>query len=46
MITDPADIVPAIKKAVQSGKPAIINVQVDQVSMSPATASFSGTKKG
>jgi thiamine pyrophosphate-dependent acetolactate synthase large subunit-like protein len=39
------DIVPSIKKAVQSGKPAIINVQVDQVSMSPATAAFAGVKK-
>lgn len=45
VVTKPEDIVPAIKQAVQSGKPAIINVQVDQVSMSPATASFSGYKK-
>lgn len=45
MVTDYKDIVPSIKKAVQSGKPAIINVQVDQVSMSPATAAFAGVKK-
>ncbi|HZK84992.1 MAG TPA: thiamine pyrophosphate-binding protein [Desulfosporosinus sp.] len=45
VVTKPEDIVPAIKRAVQSGKPAIINVQVDQVSMSPATASFAGVKK-
>lgn len=45
VVTKPEDIIPAIKKAVESGKPAIINVQVDQVSMSPSTASFSGYKK-
>ncbi len=30
MVTDPAEIVPAIKRAVANGKPSIINVEVDK----------------
>jgi len=43
----PEDIVPAIERAAASGKPSIINVEVDKVSMSPITKMFgySLTKK-
>ena len=34
-VTDPAEIVPAIKRAVANGKPSIINVEVDHISPSP-----------
>jgi len=34
-VTDPEEIVPAIERAVENGKPSIINVEVDQVSLSP-----------
>ena len=30
MVTDPEEIVPAIKRAVANGKPSIINVEVDR----------------
>ena len=30
MVTDPAEIIPAIKRAVANGKPSIINVEVDR----------------
>jgi acetolactate synthase-1/2/3 large subunit len=40
LVEKPEDIVPAIKRAFSSGKPAIINVAVDRESMSPTTASF------
>ncbi len=40
MVTKPEDIVPAIKNAFASGKPAIINVEVDRVNMSPITRGF------
>ncbi|MBT3255182.1 MAG: thiamine pyrophosphate-binding protein [Deltaproteobacteria bacterium] len=39
-VTDPEEIIPAIKRAVANGKPAIINVQVDKENMSPVTRSF------
>ncbi|HJN52437.1 MAG: thiamine pyrophosphate-binding protein [Pseudomonadales bacterium] len=32
MVTDPAEIVPAIRRAAANGKPSIINVEVDKVS--------------
>ncbi len=38
MVTDPAEIVPAIKRAAANGKPSIINVEVDQKSLSPFIA--------
>ena len=31
LVTDPAEIVPAIRRAVANGKPSIINVEVDRV---------------
>ncbi len=40
MVTKPEDIVPAIKNAFASGKPAIINVEVDRVNMSPIARGF------
>ncbi len=38
MVTDPKEIIPAIKRAVANGKPSIINVQVDKNALSPAMA--------
>ena len=38
------DIIPAIRKVRESGKPGIVNVQVDQTKMSPPTAAFAGVK--
>ena len=35
MVTDPEEIIPAIKRAAANGKPSIVNVQIDHVSMSP-----------
>lgn len=40
LVTKPEDIVPAIKRGFESGKPAIINVEVDKESMSPITKGF------
>jgi len=37
MVTDPEQIIPAIKRAVVNGKPSIINVEVDQEALSPWT---------
>jgi acetolactate synthase-1/2/3 large subunit len=39
-VKDPAEIVPAIKRAVANGKPSIVNVEVDQVSLSPFIAGY------
>jgi thiamine pyrophosphate-dependent acetolactate synthase large subunit-like protein len=39
-VTDPAEIVPAIRRAVENGKPSIVNVEVDQVSLSPLIAGY------
>jgi acetolactate synthase-1/2/3 large subunit len=39
------DIIPAIRKIRDSGKPGIVNVEVNQGVMSPPTAAFSGVKK-
>ena len=36
-VTDPAEIIPAIKRAAVTGKPSIINVEVDHESLSPWT---------
>lgn len=41
MVTKPEDIIPAIKKVAASGKPGIVNVQVDQVTLSHMTSSGS-----
>lgn len=40
MVTQPENIVPAIKRGFESGKPAIINVEVDKVTMSPVIRAF------
>ncbi len=34
-VTDPAEIIPAIRRAVANGKPSIINVEVDKTSATP-----------
>ncbi len=39
-VTKHEDIIPAMKKIAASGKPGIVNVQVDETKMSPATAEF------
>lgn len=38
VVTDPREIIPAIKRAAANGKPSIINVEVDHESMSPFIA--------
>jgi acetolactate synthase-1/2/3 large subunit len=45
MVTDPEQIVPAIKRAVANGKPSIINVEVDQVSLSPFISGYANMLK-
>lgn len=44
-VTDPAEIIPAIKRAAATGKPSIINVEVDKVSLSPMIAGFANMVK-
>lgn len=38
VVADPEEIIPAIKRAAANGKPSIINVEVDQHSLSPFIA--------
>jgi acetolactate synthase-1/2/3 large subunit len=45
MVTDPAEIVPAIKRAVANGKPSIINVEIDKVSPSPFIGGYAAMTK-
>jgi acetolactate synthase-1/2/3 large subunit len=40
VVTDPDQIVPAIRRAVANGNPSIINVEVDHVSLSPMIAGY------
>lgn len=40
LVTKDADIVPALKRAIKSGKPACVNVVTDPTATSPATAMF------
>jgi len=40
LVTEDADIVPALKRAMASGKPACINVVTDPTATSPATVMF------
>ena len=40
LVTEDADIIPAIKRAIDSGKPACINVVTDPTVTSPATVMF------
>lgn len=35
-----ADLVPALRRALDSGKPACVNVLTDRAAVSPATAMF------
>ncbi len=44
-VNDPAEIVPAIRRAAANGKPSIINVEVDQVSLSPFIAGYANMVK-
>jgi acetolactate synthase-1/2/3 large subunit len=44
-VTDPEEIVPAIKRAAANGKPSIINVEVDKVSLSPFIAGYANMVK-
>lgn len=44
-VTDPGEIVPAIKRAAANGKPSIINVEVDKVSLSPFIAGYANMVK-
>ena len=39
-VTDPEEILPAIRRATANGKPSIINVEVDNESLSPFIAGY------
>lgn len=45
VVTDPEEIIPAIKRAAANGKPSIINVEVDKVSLSPFIAGYANMVK-
>jgi acetolactate synthase-1/2/3 large subunit len=45
MVTEPEEIIPAIKRAVANGKPSIINVEVDKVSPSPFIGGYAAMTK-
>ena len=45
VVKDPEEIVPAIKRAAANGKPSIINVEVDQVSLSPFISAYADMVK-
>ncbi|MEO2173984.1 MAG: thiamine pyrophosphate-binding protein [bacterium] len=44
-VTDPEAILPAIKRAAATGRPSIINVEVDDVSLSPFIAGYANMIK-
>ena len=44
-VSKPEDIIPAIRKIRDSGKPGIVNVEVNQTEMAPATRTFAGPVK-
>ncbi len=44
-VTDPNEILPAIKRAVENGKPSIINVEIDKVSPSPFIGGYAAMTK-
>jgi len=44
-VTDPEQILPAIKRAAANGKPSIVNVEVDDVSLSPFIAGYAAQIK-
>ncbi|MBW2090897.1 MAG: thiamine pyrophosphate-binding protein [Deltaproteobacteria bacterium] len=45
VVTDPEEIIPAIKRAIANGKPSIINVEVDKVSPSPFIGGYAAMTK-
>ena len=45
LVTDPDEIVPAIKRAAANGKPSIINVEIDKISPSPFIAGYAAMTK-
>ncbi len=45
-VTDPEEIVPAIKRAAANGRPSIVNVEVDNVSLSPFIAPYAEMVEG
>jgi len=45
VVTTPEEIVPAIQRAAANGKPSIINVEVNQVSLSPMIAAYADMVK-
>jgi acetolactate synthase-1/2/3 large subunit len=45
-VTDPDEILPAIRRAAANGKPSIVNVQVDNESLSPFIAPYAQMVKG
>jgi acetolactate synthase I/II/III large subunit len=45
VVMDPKEIVPAIKRAAANGKPSIINVEVDKVSLSPFISGYANSVK-
>jgi acetolactate synthase-1/2/3 large subunit len=45
VVTDPAEIIPAIRRAADNGKPSVINVEVDKVSLSPFIAGYANMVK-
>ena len=45
-VTDPTEILPAIRRAADNGKPSIINVEIDNVSLSPFIAPYADMVKG
>jgi acetolactate synthase I/II/III large subunit len=44
-VTDPKEIIPAIQRAAANGKPSIINVEIDKVSLSPMIAGYANMVK-
>jgi acetolactate synthase-1/2/3 large subunit len=44
-VTDPEEIIPAIRRAAANGKPSIVNVEVDDVSLSPFIAGYANMLK-
>jgi len=45
-VTDPEMILPAIRRAAANGKPSIVNVEIDNVSLSPFIAPYAAMVKG
>jgi acetolactate synthase-1/2/3 large subunit len=44
-VTDPEEILPAIRRAAATGKVSIINVEIDDVSLSPFIAGYANMIK-